>query len=1491
MYNTSITMETNTTTTRDLSTEPNREQDTEEGKDLQPLNIDTLNGASSSLNDKTTENSVNGNPTPGTMMASSPDICQESIALATKTDQEMVVLRPTNITNCPGAIFGNVQQNTHYHAPPPSPIETMIERTKQSIFLDFDERAHFVTRPSKRALEIIKMKGKVAVTAKSKQGKTTMAKYIAKKLTADKKFTPVEVISPDQWTELPQDKHFLVIVDNVFGRNIDNFQSQWIPVLRQINNEVEGGKIILIMTCDNLIAKKLGKLFDRSCIVDLQTHEFKLRRFEKVEILDRLLRKHGMILPKVAMFDACDEGPPDDFLECCEFFNKNLSLDFFRDPYEIVTPKITELFESHKGIYCAMVTDALRLCNVMKDYQNLKYEIETLCCVDKASLGESPFETGDFSKHKTYYKCAFLSMKNLDLTCMVRICPFDILAEHTTTKLEQESHRILLLPFEVHQQLTSRIMENFRISVSQTLSHDCFSDRRFLDSVDPDLYDMMAENATEVMDLAVQYQYTELVEALKDVTLSEDSKHKLLHKAFDTMNTDIIALLLDDSGEQICQICVHRICSSLDKATPDSLPRSYFRLLSSFSFGDLEPCIRNLVISGYTDIIKDLLLQQPPDYHVIRNLVLFCSCKNGMEDIYLSIKKMDVALPDLDALLSHAAEGGNIDIVRDLLSMGANPNTNSHGTYKPVHLACIFNHTPVIEELLLKGGDIMGLSTSKETVLHVASSVKLGSKPDTIRWLLREHLGMLSLEAATDDGWTALHYASSAGNMDSVKCLLRYKANVSSCDNAGNTPLHCHVNGENPSTGVCELLISAGSDPEYKNAKGETPLQLITKRMVPQRCSVLQCLSKESTQVNSKDEKGNSIIHCLLGEDCGAEEAEVLIEAGADINLPDMNGDTPFHLLAMKRFHHIITTMIDKGAIFAKNRSQQTPLHKAVPVPQNKETVEKLVKAFPGCVLVADINGNTPIHIVCEECPENGDEYLELMHNPNAWKARNEQDLTPLHLAAASDGDASPAIVGMLLRHRADVSACDRNGNTPIHKSGFLSGKHSVLIIQMLIDKGGTFGLNKHANSPLHMACLSKGESKGQVALFLIDNGSRMDAPNASGKTPIEIAISRNETEIAETLMNVLIRQVCTSNSYKADDVTRLWKHMQTANYSNTYRLLHNVCEIPAVHTHKLIRKLVEAGCSVNAKDDTGRSPLHVACLYARKYTADMVEELVSLGAKIHDKDVSGRNALHFACMSQDERAIRTLQFLIDRDVGLNEPDRDGDTPLHKAVSTGNHCYNAVKMLIKAGACTDAQNWFQQTPCDLVPHSNAKVCRLLFGNKLWQKCNGDKKLQEQTVRSLMEGGASVNYKLQNGKTLLHKLAEEGGKHALENTKLLLSLDANPHTQFESLTPYDTATFNGHYELLKVLEKSMKTTKPSQREKESMEEFEDILVHMEDVYEGSATAMKKAADHVEPGNEKLSDIMKGTAQTLQLGTKMLKGFSKGLDFVKHLGDDL
>ncbi|XP_046543767.1 rabankyrin-5-like isoform X2 [Haliotis rubra] len=1462
----------------------------ENGKDPQSLSTAPQEGAPSS--DKAT-NSGSDRRIQEITMALSPDISETS-------DQEMVARRPINITNCPGALVGrNVQKNIHYHAPLPSPIEAMIERTKQSI-QNFDERTHFVTRPSKRALDIVKKKGKVVVTAKPKQGKTAMARYISKILTADKKFTPVEMISPDQWTELVPDKYYLVIVD-VFGRNTDNFQSQWSQVLRQINDQVECGKIILVMTCDNVIAKNLGRLFDKSCIIDLQTDEHKLRRFEKVEILDRLLRKHGMILPKMAVFDACSEGPADDFLECCDFFNRNLGLDFFRDPHEMVSLKMSELFESHKTKYCAMVTDALRLCCGMKDYQNLKSEIENLCCIEKASLGESPFETGDFSKHKTYYKCAFLSMKNLDLSCMVRICPFDILAEHTTTKSAQQNNK-LHLPVGVHEILASRIKENFGINVTQTLRHDCFSDRRFLNAVDPELFVMMSENATEVMNLAIEYQHTELVETLHGLTLiklSEDSKHELLHKAFDTMNTDVIALLMDDSSEQICQICVHNICSSLGKVAPGSLPRSYFRLLSSFSFGDLKPYIKNLIKSEHTDIITNLLLQQTADYHAIRNYVLFCCCKYGRRDIYLSTKEMDFALPDPDDLLSHAVEGGNIDIVKDILSMGANPNINSHGTYKPIHLACRFNHIPVMEELLRNGADIMALSTSKETVLHVASNVTSGTQPETLRWLLREHLGMLNLEAATDDGWTALHYASSAGNIGTARLLLSYRPNVLCCDNDGNTPLHCQVSGENPSTEVIELLISAGSAPDCKNTRGETPLQLIAKRLVPQRCIVLQYLAaKEPKQVNVKDEEGNSIFHSLLGTDCCVEEAEVLLEAGADINLPDMNGDTPFHLLAMKKFPDTIAAIVDKRTTesqHARNRDQQTPLHNAVSVAQNMETVERLVEAYPEFVLAADSNGNTPVHIICEECPENGDQYLDLMHNPHAWKARNEQDLTPLHLAAGSPGDASPAIVGMLLRHQADVAACDRNGNTPLHMASLLSGNHSALIIQMLIDKGGTFGLNKHGNSPLHMVCQSKGESKAQVAFLLIDNGSMIETLNTDGRTPIEIAISRNEMEMAETLMNLLIRQVCTSKSYKGDGVIRVWKYMKSVNHSHAKRLLHSVCEIPEVSTSKLIRGLADAGCSVNAKDDTGKSPLHVACLHAGKYSVDIVEELVSLGAKIHDKDVNGRNALHFACMSQNERAIRTLQFLIEKDVQLNEPDGDGNTPLHKAIETaGNHCYDAVMTLINAGACTDVQNWFQQTPYDLVPHSNAKICQLLVGDKLWHRCNGDRKLQEQTVRSLIERGASVNYRHKTGKTLLHKLALEGGKHALENTKLLLSFDADPHATFENLTPYDTAIFSENYELLNVLENKMKTSKPRPSKTEKPKDdytIEDVLHHVEGIYEGTATAMKKAVDHVEPGNEMVSGVMQGTAQTLQIGTKMVKGLSKGLEFFKSLGDDL
>lgn len=61
--------------------------------------------------------------------------------------------------------------------------------------------------------------------------------------------------------------------------------------------------------------------------------------------------------------------------------------------------------------------------------------------------------------------------------------------------------------------------------------------------------------------------------------------------------------------------------------------------------------------------------------------------------------------------------------------------------------------------------------------------------------------------------------------------------------------------------------------------------------------------------------------------------------------------------------------------------------------------------------------------------------------------------------------------------------------------------------------------------------------------------------------------------------------------------------------------------------TKKVVRLLLECGANVNAKNDNGHTPLHVAVM-AYNYSADLVRLLLDHGAHIDQPDVHGHTPL-----------------------------------------------------------------------------------------------------------------------------------------------------------------------------------------------------------------------------------------------------------------------
>ena len=214
-----------------------------------------------------------------------------------------------------------------------------------------------------------------------------------------------------------------------------------------------------------------------------------------------------------------------------------------------------------------------------------------------------------------------------------------------------------------------------------------------------------------------------------------------------------------------------------------------------------------------------------------------------------------------------ASSCGYADVVQSLIDRGADPNAFCKGCdehdhdvkWTPLHAAIYKEHRDIVLLLLEAGADTETRSSRNKTALYMATSrgcadivrqlishgadlnaecEDLGMYYNVVMWTplhgaLRNGIPLIArmlLEHGANPNApdnldrTALHLASSLGQIADIKLLLEHGANVDVRDKDGYTPLHkaaYHLNLQ-----VVVVLLNCGSDPHSRNNKGETPIQL-----------------------------------------------------------------------------------------------------------------------------------------------------------------------------------------------------------------------------------------------------------------------------------------------------------------------------------------------------------------------------------------------------------------------------------------------------------------------------------------------------------------------------------------------------------------------------------------------------------------------------------------------------------------------------------------
>lgn len=269
---------------------------------------------------------------------------------------------------------------------------------------------------------------------------------------------------------------------------------------------------------------------------------------------------------------------------------------------------------------------------------------------------------------------------------------------------------------------------------------------------------------------------------------------------------------------------------------------------------------------GHADIVACLLANGAEVNFRFRRgySPLFVGARNG----HLDVVKIMLAYYDKHHLLPNeasddgstplyvAAQNGHHEICRILLRYGACVESVFDGGYTPLYVAVQNRHLEVVKVLAGYHPDYSKIMPNGYHPLYIATNNKFSeivaficskkANPDMVcssgKWpLYRAAYGDLhSVEALliagaivdkhSDELPTALSIAAEKGQLDIIKLLIRYGADVNSALEDGLTPLHRVCGNDDlkiiPRIMIINLLIKFGANPLCLSKEGETPGQV-----------------------------------------------------------------------------------------------------------------------------------------------------------------------------------------------------------------------------------------------------------------------------------------------------------------------------------------------------------------------------------------------------------------------------------------------------------------------------------------------------------------------------------------------------------------------------------------------------------------------------------------------------------------------------------------
>lgn len=379
------------------------------------------------------------------------------------------------------------------------------------------------------------------------------------------------------------------------------------------------------------------------------------------------------------------------------------------------------------------------------------------------------------------------------------------------------------------------------------------------------------------------------------------------------------------------------------------------------------------------------------------------------------------ALVSGETALMLAARSGSLPVAKALIARGANVNAAEQTRGQTALMWAVANRHPEVTALLLQNrADVRARSQIRKAVYNVGGNRSAGNaSPDT-------PLAEIAL-----GGSTALLFAARSNDVESAKLLVAAGADVNDTEADGNTALVVAVHSGSAS--VATVLLDHKANPNA-SPLGYTALH----------AAVLRGYLSDRDAVNTDPAAGLTLVKALLahGADPDARVAKgtrlrrwshdfallerwvgatpywlaarfleldmmrALVAAGADANLPSVDGTTPLMVAAGTGYSRASGT-----AAFIKSRRDFSyynadPSDNATRIPDEEERLSveavKLVISHGGDVKTPNMAGDTALHAAAAL---GMNDVIQLLVDSGAdLNKKNKAGRTPLAVARRTTG-------------------------------------------------------------------------------------------------------------------------------------------------------------------------------------------------------------------------------------------------------------------------------------------------------------------------------------------------------------------------------------------------------------------------------------------------------------------------------------------------------